>query len=326
MHRSAASPGFPGSTAALRRRTLLTGSAAAALSLSSTGRASAFAAAPRRIVMRRMLIGLMAAVLSLVSLVVIAPAYSDHGSKQGVFAVRECLRTNTAPDDPIVYPGQPGAAHLHEFFGNTSTDAYSTTKSLLAANTTCEIKGDTAAYWVPALYENGKYIPALKASAYYLTGVLHNPHAIEPFPLGLRMIAGDAHATGRQDLNLVNWNCHGRSTGGTALPPASCPADSKLRLRIEFPNCWDGKNLDSSNHKSHMAYSRFHGGYCPSSHPVEMPTMRVGFLWNIDGTYGNITLSSHTALTGHADFWNAWDMAELTRLVEKCLHGRLSCK
>ena len=42
----------------------------------------------------------------------------------------ECDYSHMAEDDPIVYPGAPGASHLHVFFGNTSTNANSTVKSL----------------------------------------------------------------------------------------------------------------------------------------------------------------------------------------------------
>ncbi len=34
-------------------------------------------------------------------------------------------------DDPIVHPGHPGAAHMHDFFGSEATDASSTAASLL---------------------------------------------------------------------------------------------------------------------------------------------------------------------------------------------------
>ena len=33
-------------------------------------------------------------------------------------------------DDPIVYPGQPGRSHLHQFYGNTAADAHSTFASI----------------------------------------------------------------------------------------------------------------------------------------------------------------------------------------------------
>src|SRR6476659_152950 len=41
-------------------------------------------------------------------------------------------------DDPIVYPGQPGKAHLHQFYGNMLADGNSTFDSLRASgDSTC---------------------------------------------------------------------------------------------------------------------------------------------------------------------------------------------
>lgn len=37
-----------------------------------------------------------------------------------------------------------------------------------------------------------------------------------------------------------------------SLPTGPCPQG--LRTQIVFPSCWDGKNLDSSDHQSHMSY------------------------------------------------------------------------
>src|SRR5262245_35670801 len=41
-----------------------------------------------------------------------------------------CNVSHLLPDDPIVYPGRPGASHLHVFFGNTMANAYSTYETL----------------------------------------------------------------------------------------------------------------------------------------------------------------------------------------------------
>ena len=57
-------------------------------------------------------------------LAVLTPAASarsaDHGAS---FAVR-CDFSHRSLDDPIVHFGEPGAAHSHDFLGNTTTDAY----------------------------------------------------------------------------------------------------------------------------------------------------------------------------------------------------------
>src|SRR5262249_55676714 len=91
-------------------------------------------------------------------------AANGHG---GLFSV-SCKPSHTVADDPIVYPGQPGASHLHEFFANRSTSAASTYVSMLSAATTCALSGDTAAYWTPALFSpNGSRVPATSVLIYY---------------------------------------------------------------------------------------------------------------------------------------------------------------
>ena len=49
-----------------------------------------------------------------------------------------------------------------------------------------------------------------------------------------------------------------------------CP--DGMRAQVYFPSCWDGVNLDSPDHKSHMSYpiGAFNGGVCPSSHPKRL--------------------------------------------------------
>ena len=98
-------------------------------------------------------------------------------------------------DDPIVYPGRPGAAHLHVFFGNTGIDANSTVSSLMnSGNSTC--RGGTlnrSSYWFPAMYDSqsGEVQTPDDGIFYYKTGYNMDATTIRPMPAGLRMIAGD---------------------------------------------------------------------------------------------------------------------------------------
>lgn len=63
----------------------------------------------------------------------------------------KCTYSHTLADDPIVYPGKVGGM-VHEFFGNTSTNANSTYDSQSNNRiTTCDSKSDISAYWVPQL-------------------------------------------------------------------------------------------------------------------------------------------------------------------------------
>src|SRR2546421_11526222 len=58
-----------------------------------------------------------------------------------------CYFSHIAPDDPIVFPNEPGVSHSHTFFGSRSTNAFSTVDTLRASPTTCRRSADTAAYW-----------------------------------------------------------------------------------------------------------------------------------------------------------------------------------
>ena len=66
-----------------------------------------------------------------------------------------CDNTHYLQDDPIVFPGQPGASHMHTFYGNTSTNAASTITSLSATSPSSCGRGmgtsDLSAYWIPSL-------------------------------------------------------------------------------------------------------------------------------------------------------------------------------
>lgn len=44
-------------------------------------------------------------------------------------------------------------------------------------------------------------------------------------------------------------------TGETLdFPKQPCPAG--IMVNVRFPTCWDGKNLDSPDHMSHVAYRK----------------------------------------------------------------------
>jgi Domain of unknown function (DUF1996) len=239
---------------------------------------------------------------------------------RGVNFVETCRFSHEAKDDPIVFPGQPGASHDHTFVANNSTDAYSTFASLRAGSTTCRRKADTAAYWMPTLYQGTAVLP-IGATIYYRRATLAQ---VQPFPSGFRMIAGDSKAMEPQDKRITYWNCG--VAGG--VPPSStvptCPATpgSFLRLHVRFPSCWDGANLDSADHKSHLAYAA--RGACPSTHAVALPAIELIYRYPTQGAEG-FTLASMGQFSAHADFFNAWNPGQLKKLVNGCLNALVHC-
>jgi hypothetical protein len=248
-------------------------------------------------------------------------AASRLGPLQGVNFVGACRFSHRLMDDPIVFPGRPGASHDHTFVGNTTTNAFSTLRSLRGGSTTCRRAGETAAYWMPTVFLNGQAVEPRGATIYYRRRTLD---AVRPFPPGFRLIAGDSHAMTPQDLHITYWNC-GAMTGIPASASApTCPNDraESLRLHVNFPNCWDGKNLDSANHQSHMAYAV--RGMCPASHPVAMPAVSLIFRYPITGGAG-VSLASGGQYSSHGDFFNSWRQGVLSSLVHGCLNALRHC-
>ena len=259
-----------------------------------------------------------------------ASSESSSLSPHGTNFFSNCRFSHAAPDDPIVHPGRPGASHPHEFFGNTSTDARSSLASLLEHGTTCLRKADTAAYWVPALYRNGHVVKPLEAIVYYR---IRSIDRIHPFPPGLKIVAGNAGATAPQSTRIVFWNCvypPGPLHPSVSVPKCGQPrprmlrprTPGYLRLNVNFPDCWDGRHLDSRDHRSHMAYSS--GLRCPASHPVKVPSLRLTVAYPIRGGV-DLALASGGLYSGHADFFNAWKQGELTRLVRACAAEQKHC-
>jgi uncharacterized protein DUF1996 len=257
-----------------------------------------------------------------------------------------CRFSHTSNDDPIVYPREPGRSHAHTFFGNASTNASSTLASLRRAKTTCKPAADRAAYWIPTLYVGTREIRPAKAQFYFN---LRGYDQMSPFPAGLKVVAGDAHAMRPQSTDVVYWACASSETLRSAplvRPPRSCAdvpvkarkgflkpcstcrsvplpprrnAKLHLELHVNFPDCWDGKHLDSPDHRSHMAYSRRY--VCPPSHPIKVPLIRLNVRYSLTGGEG-VHVASGGVLTAHADFFNAWDEKFLKKLVDTCFHDR----
>jgi uncharacterized protein DUF1996 len=260
-----------------------------------------------------------------------------------------CNFSHALPDDPIVFPNRRGASHMHDFFGFRGTDANSTPAEMrarLLANpslTTCTEEGDknhregrppaanASAYWVPALYVNGQKIDAHHIHVYYRQ---ETNQPVTSFPVGFRMIAGDASASpaSARATNLIRWWCGGLNGATVDSVPRDCSGENTIHAEVQFPACWDGR-LDSSNHKDHVAYRTDGRGKCPVSHPRKVPRILLHANFRVVETLGRtirltdrITLASGGMWTMHADYLFAWDPFRLDFLVHTCLNGKIDCK
>lgn len=138
-------------------------------------------------------------------------------------------------------------------------------------------------------------------------------------------------------FNCLNYDRKDKTEGSLyrhympdkAFLDANCPTG--LRIEIMFPSCWDGKNLDSKNHRSHVAYPDLvNSGSCPADFPVKLPGLFYETIWNtaaFTGVSGEFVLSNgDTQGFGyHADFIMGWESGVLEEAVEKCTNpsGRI---
>jgi hypothetical protein len=257
----------------------------------------------------------------------------------GGFFVVTCSFSHSAPDDPIVFPRLPAHSHDHGFFGNVSTDAFSTPASLPGHATTCSDTDDRSAYWAPTLYAAGVPVIPLGVTIYYRR---QTRAAVHPFPSGLEMVAGNSHALVPQSPAVTQWYCSDLKSSfnygplrrplgskvtrepAPSLSDASlprCSARANLELQVNFPDCSNGQ-ATSADHRSHMAYSV--AGRCPASHPIPVPAISIILRYPLVAG-SNIFLASGGINSGHADFMDAWRAKPFAELVASCLNHYLNC-
>lgn len=239
----------------------------------------------------------------------------------GSFSVT-CSRSHALTDDPIVHPGFPGTSHLHDFYGARTANANSTYQTMVGSGTSCGSIVDTAGYWHPTLQVGGSAVNGT-LHAYYTSGN-KSARSISNFPAGLMMLAGSPNATEPQPRSRIAYRCIGRNSRSKATAlPRRCRRSQKLASFIRFPDCWNGHELDTPNHRDHVAYSR--KGLCPTGFPYSMPILAYRIDWNVHTNPANIMLSNGSPIAMHADFWNTWQQSSLLRLVKRCIRGRRAC-
>lgn len=284
--------------------------------------------------------------------------YSEH---EGAFRFTCGGDGKLAYDDPVVFPGQPGRSHLHLAWGNADFSAATTADSLAArAESNCNATPfslNRSSYWMPALlHDSGDVVRPDLISVYYKRAMASspfcNPGAREfigictGLPNQIRFIFGWDAARPLSKATGASWYC----TGGTqqhygdldAVFASGCKAGDTLVANTQGQNCWDGENLDSPDHRSHMAYADYRRGdglaHCPASHPFHIPQQENKAMWTVtadmigpDGR-SRIRLASDAMMRGskpgatlHADYIEAWVAQAKALWLTNCIDKGLSC-
>lgn len=254
-----------------------------------------------------------------------------------------CAYHHTLGDDAIMMFGKPGQAMLHDFFGNTHTDAWSSYATLRAQpDTTCDNLADGSAYWVPSLrLPDGDVVkPAYQKTYYQSAGDAQNP--MTPFPPGLELLAGDHH--GSAPSNRITFFCqdgHGYSNKAGEVCHTRKKGDAvQFNVGIQFPNCWDGVNLKPVHGKMNAAYSV--NNVCPADFPVKIPTVNLNAVWVLPQVTSLDTAKVQFSMdplmngdqreeqwgsvyTAHADFMNGWTEDGARYMTDLCMNNGMDC-
>ena len=245
------------------------------------------------------------------------------------------------PDNFIVAPGvSNGAHHTHDYVGNLSTDGFSTNDSLAAADTTCE-RGDKSTYFWPVLRQTNRpggdaaadgggkdgNVGRILAPTDVRLEFRGNPQSkVVAMPKFLRIITGDAKAATNGPANArAQWTCTGFTDRVTTKYPL-CPRDSQVQRILDFASCWDGKNIDSANHRAHIVFPAA-DGRCPRGTQA-VPQLRMTLTFRVPNgprfALDTFPEQLHNPLTDHADFANVMPDELMASVVDSINRGRRS--
>ncbi|TFK98187.1 hypothetical protein BDV98DRAFT_512546 [Pterulicium gracile] len=269
--------------------------------------------------------------------------------------------------DPIVNPGVI-AGHVHSgmftadiIVGGSNFRFSSTTKFLRESQCTSVPIVEVSIYsnyWYPHLYFhaadgtfkslNGGVVIQPNTPDYLFD---NKPGTVTAFPDDFRMFSGDpnlrSYNASSYAQQAVSFLCldFDNSQGGTtkhAELPLNKKCPSGVRSQINFPSCWDGKNVDSPSHTTHTAFPSGgpDSGKCSDpKYPFTLPRIFMEIYWDTNSgvDYSKaknpaqpfvFAQGDATGYGFHADFFNGWDKGVLQKAVDGCtcnIYGDLTC-
>jgi hypothetical protein len=103
-------------------------------------------------------------------------------------------------------------------------------------------------------------------------------------------------------------------------------ADGGVQRILEFPSCWDGVNLDSGNHRTHVVFPEDDGG-CPAGTQA-VPRLRITLTYSVPSgrsfALDSFPEQKHNPITDHGDFANVMP-ERLMALAIDCINSGRDC-
>ncbi|MGK9458851.1 DUF1996 domain-containing protein [Streptomyces sp. G6] len=282
-------------------------------------------------------------------------AADGDGGSTGTFTTDCGVNENNLfnSDNLIAAPGvDNGAHHVHDYVGNQDNDAFSSDEDLANADTSCQNQGDKSTYYWPVLRlqdgteefdandlgggADGNVGKILKPAQAELKFVGNKQTDVVAMPKFLRIITGDAKSFTNGDANAnSSWSCTGFEDRQVTDKYPLCPDGSQVVRTSNFQSCWDGENIDSANHRDHMAFVQEDGG-CPNGFQA-IPQLQVRLVYDIptptveNGQVRNpyavdsFPEQLHKPITDHNDFINVMDEDLMNEVVD-CINSGEDCQ
>ncbi len=255
-----------------------------------------------------------------------------------------CEFSHFAYDDPLIYPGKPGASHLHMYFGNTDVNAFSTYDSLLnSGSSTCNGQElNRTGYWVPAVFDgNGNVRIPERVVVYYKGEGLARGNS-EVYPAGAALIATKNLNTLPESQGGVpgkyTYVCSDKysSNGGASsqtMPNCSGSNVAVLEMNVKFPQCWNGK--DPANWENYRSPTiGWYSSLCNGEFSHTLPNMEYFVNYRVEAgeNTSNWFLSSDVdptsfgaskatpGSTSHGDWWGAWNKEINQMWIDNCVN------
>ncbi|MGW4062315.1 DUF1996 domain-containing protein [Amycolatopsis sp. NPDC004747] len=174
---------------------------------------------------------------------------------------------------------------------------------------------------------DGEILEPESATLKFIGGGAQNVVAM---PLGLKILYGDAKQSTNGPKNArPSWTCTGFEDRLTDKYPI-CPQGSKVERIHAFPNCWDGKNTDSKDHRSHIVFGD-QQGKCPQGFK-NVPQLQVTLVYNVPQDVQQkkqykvdaFAQEEHNPKSDHDDFANVMSKQIMGRLVN-CVNSGKAC-
>lgn len=295
----------------------------------------------------------------------------------GAFRLNCTVTADLKKVDPVAYPGGV-SPHLHQFYGNdkvSPTSNYTTLRQIGGSNCggTATAAVNRSAYWMPSMHDgSGNVVIPYYIKVYYKRFPANNTYCAANtgnyatdigntavgycvgIPNGLKFIWGfkmsganaGSYGPGTTEGQGMYYECiktdgtnpAGNPTQGYLFSQVSCPSGSTFNVIAGAPDCWNGTELDSADHRSHLTHRQYNpsgigsaNSQCPSTHPYLLPHLEIIASYITDSTYPNwkfssdIQMNAAAGATLHFDYTEAWSPTAKQMWLDNCINGWRSC-